>query len=121
MRTILPVEIAAYILNEKRQAIIDIEKRQSVSVIVVPSSHLLTPQYEIERVRQSDISEKDEKLASYKLAIKQEVTALATAANPKAQREPSTIKSVGSVNIEELSVAPPITAAAQAKNIPKKR
>ncbi len=72
VRSILPTEIAAYLLNEKRQAIIDIEKRQNVSVIVVPSSHLLTPQYEVERIRISDLNEKDEKLASYKLAIKPE-------------------------------------------------
>ena len=51
VRAILPIEIAAYLLNEKRQAIIDIEKRQNVSVIVVPSPHLLTPQYEVERIR----------------------------------------------------------------------
>lgn len=74
VRAILPTEIAAYLLNEKRQAIIDIEKRQKVAVIVVPSAHLLTPQYEVERIRLSDITEKDEKLASYKLAIKPEVS-----------------------------------------------
>lgn len=73
VRAILPTEIAAYLLNEKRQAIIDIEKRQTVNVIVVPSAHLLTPQYEVERIRRSDLTEKDEKLASYKLAIKPEV------------------------------------------------
>src|SRR5262249_47837179 len=75
VRTILPTEIAAYLLNEKRQAVIDIEKRQNVSVIVVPSQHLLTPQYEVERIRLSDMNEKDEKLASYKLAIKQQEVA----------------------------------------------
>lgn len=75
VRAVLPTEIAAYLLNEKRQAIIDIEKRQHVAVIVVPSVHLLTPQYEVERVRFSDITEKDEKLASYKLALKPEVAA----------------------------------------------
>jgi ribonuclease E len=71
VRAIVPVEIAAYLLNEKRQAIIDIEKRQNIIVIVAPSSHFLTPQYEVERIRTSDFNEKDEKLASYKLAIKQ--------------------------------------------------
>jgi ribonuclease E len=112
VRAILPVEIAAYLLNEKRQSIIDIEKRQSVSVIVVPSSHLLTPQYEIERVRQSDMSEKDEKLASYKLAVKQEVTVQTTTSGQKVQRESAAIKAV---TLEELPATAPITAAAQAQ------
>lgn len=74
VRAILPTEIAAYLLNEKRQAIIDIETRQRVQVIVVPSVHLLTPQYEVERLRVSDLSEKDERMASYKLAIKPQVS-----------------------------------------------
>lgn len=106
VRTILPTEIAAYLLNEKRQAIIDIEKRQGVSVIVVPSAHLLTPQYEVERIRISDLSEKDEKLASYKLAIKPEVSGqTANVTLPKAHQEPA----VKSMHIDEVP-APAVTS-----------
>lgn len=68
VRAILPIEVAAFLLNEKRQAIIDIETRQNVSVVIIPAARLLTPQYEVERIRLSDIQEKDEKIASYKLA-----------------------------------------------------
>jgi ribonuclease E len=71
--------MAAYLLNEKRQAIIDIEKRQNVAIIVVPSVHLLTPQYEVERIRLSDMTDKDEKLASYKLAVKPEIASISPA------------------------------------------
>src|SRR3990167_8652666 len=78
VRSVLPTEIAAYLLNEKRQAIIDIEKRQKVAVIIIPSAQLLTPQYEVERIRLSDFSEKDEKMASYKMTIKSETLAPAT-------------------------------------------
>jgi ribonuclease E len=60
-------------LNEKRQSIIDIETRQQVTVLVVPNQHFMTPHYEVERIRTSDLSEKDEKLASYKLVVKPEV------------------------------------------------
>ena len=95
VRSILPTEIATYLLNEKRQAIIDIEKRQQVSVIIVPNQHFLTPHYEIERIRSSDLTEKDEKLVSYKLAIKPEIE-VATGTQQvaqKAQQEPA-IKSM---------------------------
>ena len=108
VRTILPAEIAAYILNEKRQAIIDIEKRQGVSIIVVPSAHLLTPQYEVERVRTSDLTEKDEKLASYKLAIKQEITAQSvTTPAQKPHQEPA----IKNISMDEIP-APPAPQAA---------
>jgi ribonuclease E len=106
VRAILPTEIAAYLLNEKRQAIIDIEKRQNVAVIVVPSSHLLTPQYEVERIRLSDMTEKDEKMLSYKLAIKSEISSQTT--TPTAQKvhqEPA----IKTMSIEESS-APAATS-----------
>jgi ribonuclease E len=73
VRAILPIEIATYLLNEKRQAIIDIEKRQQVMVLIIPNPHFMTPHYEVERIRLNDVTEKDEKLASYKLAIKPEL------------------------------------------------
>jgi ribonuclease E len=103
VRAILPIDIAAYLLNEKRQAIIDIEQRQHVSIIVVPSAHLLTPQYEIQRVRTSDVSEKDEKLASYKLTIKPEtVNQPVNLPMQKSHQEPI----VKGMAMDELSAAP---------------
>lgn len=103
VRAILPTEIAAYLLNEKRQAIIDIEKRQGVAVIVVPSSHLLTPQYEVERIRLSDMSEKDEKLASYKLAIKPEIANQTTmsSSTQKSHQEPA----IKTISMEETTTS----------------
>lgn len=94
VRAILPTEIAAYLLNEKRQAIIDIEKRQQVTVIVVPSIHLLTPQYEVERIRLSDMTEKDEKLASYKLAIKSETATQSVAQPAQKSYQEAAVKSM---------------------------
>lgn len=110
VRAVLPTEIAAYLLNEKRQAIIDIEKRQGVAVIAVPSAHLLTPQYEIERIRISDLTEKDEKLASYKLAIKPEISSQASQIQ-KAHQEPA----IKATPFEELPApaATPVTQAQQ--------
>ncbi|MFZ2315944.1 MAG: Rne/Rng family ribonuclease [Gammaproteobacteria bacterium] len=104
VRAILPPEIAAYLLNEKRQAIIDIEKRQNVSIIAVPSAHFLTPQYEIERIRESDMTEKDEKLASYKLALKPEVGSLATTSQSmqKSHQEPA----IKNIPMQEIPAAP---------------
>lgn len=123
VRAILPTEVAAYLLNEKRQAIIDIEKRQEVAIMVVPSQHLQTPQYEVERIRQSDLSEKDEKLASYKFAVKQEPQAIQTpspgAQRTQREREAAAIKQIPAEDI--AAVAPPITAASQAQEISKEK
>jgi len=63
----LPVDTATFLLNEKRDAIHEIEQRQTVSVVLVPNIHLQTPHYEIERIRAQDVSNRQEDDASYQL------------------------------------------------------
>lgn len=94
VRAILPVDIASFLLNEKRQSIIDIEKRQKVKVILVPSPNMTTPHYEVERIRISDLSEKDEKLPSYQMTITPEAEAPAAQVQQRAHQEP-VLKSMG--------------------------
>ena len=69
----LPVDVATYLLNEKRQAIYDLEKRQSVEVILVPNPHLETPHYAIERLRQEEVPTGSADQASYKTVDAPEV------------------------------------------------
>ena len=49
IRTIVPVEIATYLLNEKRRAIIDIEQRNRLHVMVIPNPNMETPHFEVMR------------------------------------------------------------------------
>lgn len=50
----LPVDVATFLLNEKRQQITKIEDRHSMHVLIVPNEHLQTPQYIMERTRLND-------------------------------------------------------------------
>jgi ribonuclease E len=63
----LPVDMATFLLNEKRQIIHDIEQRQSIEVVLIPNTHLETPNYTIERVRTADMPEDGEDISSYKM------------------------------------------------------
>ncbi len=47
----LPVDVATFLLNEKRPQLILIEDRHSLHILIVPNEHLETPQYIIERTR----------------------------------------------------------------------
>ncbi|MBF0354644.1 MAG: Rne/Rng family ribonuclease [Alphaproteobacteria bacterium] len=47
----VPVEIALYILNQKRQALTDIEGRHGFKVFVTGDVTLVSPQYRIERIK----------------------------------------------------------------------
>jgi ribonuclease E len=51
IRTIVPVEIATYLLNEKRRAIIEIEQRNRLHVMVIPNPNMETPHFEVLRLR----------------------------------------------------------------------
>ncbi len=50
----VPVEVASYLLNEKRADIAKIEARLRLSVVLIPNKFLDTPHYHIERLRHDD-------------------------------------------------------------------
>lgn len=52
----LPVDVATFLLNEKRNQITKIEDRHELHILIVPNEHLETPQYTIERTRTGEES-----------------------------------------------------------------
>ncbi len=63
VQALVPVEVATFLLNEKRRKIEQIEKRQKVRLVVVPNPYLETPHYEVLRVKAGETLED----ASYSL------------------------------------------------------
>ncbi|CAN7306300.1 Rne/Rng family ribonuclease [Acidovorax sp. Leaf78] len=63
----VPVEVASFLLNEKRTEIAKIELKQRVAVLMVPNKTLETPNYRLERLKHDD-PRLDHIEASYKLA-----------------------------------------------------
>ncbi len=51
----LPVDVATFLLNEKRSEIYRLEARLKVGIILVPNIHMETPNYTITRLRHEDI------------------------------------------------------------------
>lgn len=54
IEAIVPVDVAAYLLNEKRKAIRITEQRHEVEVYVIPDPHMMTPNYRVVRHRKDD-------------------------------------------------------------------
>lgn len=50
----VPVDVATFLLNEKRNDIAKLEARHRVPIILIPNTYLETPHYHIERIRQDD-------------------------------------------------------------------
>ncbi|VTU27406.1 Ribonuclease E [Variovorax sp. SRS16] len=63
----VPVEVASFLLNEKRPEIAKIELKQRVTVLMVPNKTLETPNYKLERLKHDD-PRLDHIEASYKMA-----------------------------------------------------
>ncbi|WP_095499229.1 ribonuclease E [Paraferrimonas haliotis] len=54
IEAVVPVDVAAYLLNEKRKAIRITEQRHDVEVYVIPDKHMLTPEYKVNRHRKDE-------------------------------------------------------------------
>lgn len=52
-----PVPVATYLLNEKRQLLGDLEARYDTRVLVIPNSNMETPHFEVQRIRDDQVSE----------------------------------------------------------------
>jgi len=88
----VPVDVATFLLNEKRADIHRIESRLRVGVTLIPNPHMETPHYSVNRLRQDDLTG-DVLQASYKLVEKPEESALsAKAEEAKAQRAQAAVQ-----------------------------
>ena len=63
----VPVEVASFLLNEKRSEITKIQLKQNVKVTMVPNKSMDTPHYKLERLKHDD-ARLEAMEASYKLA-----------------------------------------------------
>ena len=61
----LPVELASYIMNEKRDMIHDIEMRHHIKIVLIPNPYLITPDYQIQRLKQDQVGK--QRKASFEL------------------------------------------------------
>jgi len=66
----VPVDVATFLLNEKRDDIAKIEVRHKVGLVLIPNRHLETPQHEIVRLRHDQLNLEDSVLPSYRMATK---------------------------------------------------
>ena len=89
----LPIEVATFLLNEKREGIFDIEKRTGVQIILVPDPSMILPNYQVERVRDEDHRHDSAREVSYELTTEVEATP-AFATEPAARADEPAVKVV---------------------------
>ncbi len=57
VRVQVPLAVGAYLLNEKRQGVAEIEQRTGCHVVIIPNTNLQTPHYIVERLRDDHVRE----------------------------------------------------------------
>jgi len=70
----VPVDVATFLLNEKRLEINRIEARLKVNVLVIPNKHLETPHHTLERIRHDENSPLESGKASFQMVKEEEDT-----------------------------------------------
>jgi len=64
----LPVDVATFLINEKREWLNQLEARSSTAIILVPNPNIETPNYSIKRVRDDEIGLAENAIISYQMA-----------------------------------------------------
>jgi len=80
----LPVDVATFLLNEKRMPLAEIEGRHRAVVTLVPNANLHSPNFEISRVRSDQAKSDGNDAVSYDLAQKVDVVAQEAVSSAKA-------------------------------------
>lgn len=115
-----PVEIANYLLNEKRRALSEIENRHDAPIVIVADESLHTPHYEVTRIRENELGEETAK-PSYQRGMPRKLATIAlTKANLNVPPAPAVtnVKPARPAPMreerEEPAAAPAVAAAAPA-------
>ena len=88
----LPIQIAAYLMNEKRNEVNNINENNKVSIIIVPSAELESPKYKLTRYR-SDNDESQNK-SSYELIEKSTDSSYVFSEEKKDKADEPTVKGI---------------------------
>ena len=110
----VPVDVATFLLNEKRAEIYSIEARLDVAVVLIPNLHLETPHYKIVRVRHDDLAEVSESPSYRRVELPEEDAAHPFGQEkPKVERQEAAVKGITPAQPAPMA-ADPVPAAAPA-------
>ena len=93
----VPVDVATYLLNEKRAEFHSIESRLKVNIVLIPNIHLETPNYSITRLKHEELNQADVPPPSYEMVAmpeKTEASLPSTQTEPVAPRQEAAVKGI---------------------------
>ncbi|HUN73464.1 MAG TPA: Rne/Rng family ribonuclease [Steroidobacteraceae bacterium] len=96
----VPVEVATYLINEKREWLRTLEDKSDADLVIVPNPNMQTPGYSIRRVRDDEAELAENKQVSYLMPTAPEI------ADPSAEAKKPTPEAPAVANIMPATAAP---------------
>jgi ribonuclease E len=112
----VPVAVATYLINEKREWLRTLEDKSETELFIVPNENIQTPEYSIRRVRDDEMDLPENRQATYLMPTAPEVAEPGTAQNRKPQAEAPAVATL--LPATAAPVAAPVAAAAPAPAAP---
>jgi ribonuclease E len=96
VHTQVPVDVATFLLNEKRADIQAIELRHKITILLLPNKNLETPAHHIQRLRHDELNQDDVREPSYKMVDQSltELPAYATEQQKNQNRPTAAIRNI---------------------------
>jgi ribonuclease E len=110
----VPIEVATYLINEKREWLRTLEDKGGIELMIVPNPHIQTPEYSIKRVRTDEIDLPENKQLSYKIPERPQVADPTGTKQEKPQQEPAAVVPTAPATPAPVVVHVPAAAAAPA-------
>jgi ribonuclease E len=110
----VPVEVATYLINEKREWLRTLEDKSGIELMIVPNPHIQTPEYSIRRVRTDEIELPENKQLSYKMPERPQVADPSGTKPEKPQLEPAAVVPTAPATPAPIIVHVPTPVAAAA-------
>ncbi len=116
----MPVDVATFLLNEKRTDVLNIETRFKVNVLLVPNRHLETPNYTIERLKHEELNQSEPLPLSFDMVKQPEQIDLARQKKEEAAapaRQEAVVKGITPAQPAPIPEERPVSAAAPAATV----
>ena len=112
----VPVDVATYLLNEKRAEFHSIESRLKVNVVLIPNIHLQTPNYTVTRLKHEELNQAEPAPPSYEMVAMPEKgeELLPSAQAEAAPRQEAVVKGIQPGQPAPIIVPAPEEAKAEA-------
>jgi ribonuclease E len=110
----VPVAVATYLINEKREWLRTLEDKSEAELIIVPNENIQTPEYAIKRVREDEMEQPEQRQATYLMPSTPEVAEPGSAQDKKPTAEAPAVAALLPATAAPVPVSAAPTPAASA-------